>query len=194
MKIVCIGDSLTHGYKIEDKIKWTTLLQEYLKIKVENKGIIGDTTSGMISRFGRDVLDEKPTHVIIMGGVNDLVWDIPLSILYSNLSSMIYQAYFHKIIPILGIPIPVISLKAKENFKYNVDFEELNIKLKILRNWVIDFSKLSQCFLVNLYDVFDCISLHDEKNKLYLDGVHPSIEGNRLIADYIYNIFVKNII
>lgn len=37
-----------------------------------NRGITGDTAGGMLSRFGRDVLNERPDRVLIMGGANDI--------------------------------------------------------------------------------------------------------------------------
>lgn len=64
-KIVCIGDSLTEGYGLDKNMAWPALLQNRLNITVVNSGISGDTTSGMLARFYPDVIQHRPTHVII---------------------------------------------------------------------------------------------------------------------------------
>ncbi len=98
MKIVCLGDSLTFGFKMTRENTWPRIVEKELNIKVLNKGICGDTTAGMLSRFRADVIDEQPTHLILMGGTNDLVFQLERSIIYSNIATMIYQAYHYNII------------------------------------------------------------------------------------------------
>jgi acyl-CoA thioesterase I len=56
MKIVCIGDSLTEGLGVDKQKSWPIILGELGKMVVINKGISGDTTSGMVSRFYQDVI------------------------------------------------------------------------------------------------------------------------------------------
>ena len=179
MKITCIGDSLTCGYKLRKKDSWPFMLEEETEMQVVNKGIAGDTTSGMMARFYRDVLDEKPTHTIIMGGTNDMVFDIPLSIIRGNLSAMVFQAYHYNIMPVLGISIPIIPFIAKNNFKFTRNFEVINEKLRENREWIIEFASLVNCKVIDFYKEF-----YDERTKqgfieYYKDGVHPTIEGNK---------------
>ena len=75
--IVCLGDSTTYGYMISRKKVWPSILnnkfaEEGKEINIINKGINGDTTSGMIARFERDCLNENADLLILMGGVNDI--------------------------------------------------------------------------------------------------------------------------
>ena len=49
--IVCLGDSLTEAYIINNKDCWVELLQAKLPQNFINSGISGDTTAGMLSRF-----------------------------------------------------------------------------------------------------------------------------------------------
>lgn len=65
LEIVCIGDSLTYGYKLKRSEVWTKLIENKYGIKVLNKGINGDSTGGMLSRFYRDVVENKSSYVFI---------------------------------------------------------------------------------------------------------------------------------
>ena len=71
MNIVCIGDSLTKGYGVNPSKCWVSMLQDSLNVPTVNKGVIGDTSSGILSRFSRDVKKEDTSKVIIMCGTND---------------------------------------------------------------------------------------------------------------------------
>ncbi|HEY8891520.1 MAG TPA: GDSL-type esterase/lipase family protein [Clostridium sp.] len=179
MKIICLGDSLTCGYQLKKKDSWPFMLEEETKMQVVDKGIPGDTTTGMLSRFYRDVIDEKPTHTIIMGGTNDLVYGIPLSIIKGNLSSLVFQAYHYNIMPVLGIPIPIVLSIAKENFQFTQNFEEVNEKLVECRDWIIKFAALSNCKVIDFYKEFKAKQTNQGKVEYYKDGVHPTIEGNK---------------
>jgi lysophospholipase L1-like esterase len=66
-KIICHGDSLTQGADIEPAFRWPSLLQNALGgVQVINTGIGGDTTAGLLSRFGADVVAPQPDAVLIM--------------------------------------------------------------------------------------------------------------------------------
>lgn len=55
-------------------------------------GTGGETTNDMIGRYKRDVLDKKPTLVIIVAGTNDLTADQTAGTIQHNLKWMIEQA------------------------------------------------------------------------------------------------------
>ncbi|HZJ76847.1 MAG TPA: GDSL-type esterase/lipase family protein [Oscillospiraceae bacterium] len=182
MEVICIGDSLTFGFKMSRKNSWPQIVGKDLEIKVKNKGVCGDTTAGMLSRFGRDVVDEKPSYVMIMGGSNDLMFQLPESTIYSNLATMVYQAYHYRIQPIIGVPMPIIPSVAEQNFDPADDMKEVNKKIILLRNWILYFAHKQQMDVVDFFDVFyDPISKKGKKD-LYTDGVHPTKEGSRQMA------------
>lgn len=56
MKIVCLGDSLTYGFGVSRSNSWTNIVNEETRLEIVNKGINGDTTSGMLARFNEDVV------------------------------------------------------------------------------------------------------------------------------------------
>lgn len=65
--VVFLGDSITQGWSDDFRGDF-----DELGIKVANRGISGDTTRGMLVRLQRDVLDLKPTGVVLLMGTNDL--------------------------------------------------------------------------------------------------------------------------
>lgn len=185
MKIICIGDSLTCGHKLIKRNSWPFMLEKEAKIEVVDKGIVGDTTFGMLARFYRDVIDEKPTYTIITGGTNDIVYKVPLPIIQSNLASMVFNAYHYNIIPVLGISIPTIPQKAKNNFKFTQDFEEVNEKIKENREWILNFASLVKCSAIDFYMEFYNKLTDQGKEEYYIDGVHPKTEGNKIMTKLV---------
>ena len=73
MKIVCLGDSLTYGFGVSRSNSWTNIVNKETRLEIVNKGINGDTTSGMLARFNEDVVKNSPDIVFIMGGTNDFI-------------------------------------------------------------------------------------------------------------------------
>ena len=50
MDLICLGDSLTFGLGVRRGRCWTALFAEESGWNVSNRGISGDTTSGMLAR------------------------------------------------------------------------------------------------------------------------------------------------
>ncbi len=80
---------------------------------VINNGIGGDTTGGMLSRFSFDVLQKTPRFVILLGGTNDVWWDLEMNLIQANLFSMVCQAQHYNIAPVFALPLPVWVEKAQ---------------------------------------------------------------------------------
>ena len=51
MSIICIGDSLTFGYGVNESENWVSVVSKRIKERIINKGIPGDTTCQMKERF-----------------------------------------------------------------------------------------------------------------------------------------------
>jgi lysophospholipase L1-like esterase len=84
--VVALGDSLTAGYRtldpyaVDPRVPYPAQLEALLRerlggrvqVFVVNAGVNGDSTDGMLWRFGRAVSAERPDAVVVWGGINDL--------------------------------------------------------------------------------------------------------------------------
>lgn len=57
-----------------------------------DKGVSGETTQQMLDRYKKDVLDQNPQVVVIMGGTNDLAQGVSKDKILENIASMAMQA------------------------------------------------------------------------------------------------------
>ncbi|MDI3534852.1 MAG: acyl-CoA thioesterase [Thermosediminibacterales bacterium] len=185
MKIVCLGDSLTQGYRVLPSQAWPSIVAEETNHQIINKGISGDTTSGMLSRLYRDVIDEKPSRAILMGGSNDLLWEVPMEVIKTNIGGIVANLHHHNILVIIGIPIPVVTDMALKHWVFNYDYEKVNKQLQHYRTWLIRFAEEFQCGIIDFYSVFYDFEENSAIRSYYLDGVHPTAEGNRIMAEKV---------
>lgn len=179
-KIIALGDSITYGYPFGNKYSWVDLLSKKLGVHIENSGINGNTLLNMFNRLVYDVLDGKPHYVILMGGANDVYQGYKLANLEQNFLKITQALEEHKINPIVALPPPV---------------EEKNIEsiLDAFRNFIRKKAKKSKWPLIDFYTAF-----LDPKKKtkrpqvgLLEDGIHPSAEGYRLMAETASPILAK---
>ena len=182
--LVCHGDSLTEATDLDDPAIWPSLVEGRLDIKVVNSGIGGDTTAGLLSRFYHDVVQHRPDHVLIMGGTNDLWWDLDLKSIQANIFTMTCQAEHHHIIPIVGLPIPInVEQARKQDFMPpQGGYKKCMKKLAVL---VEDLTKLAQQNEIACLDFYHpfCDDSGAVKGKYFLeDGLHPNKAGHRQMA------------
>lgn len=69
-QIVFIGDSITDLYVLDDHYA-------DLELACYNRGIGGDTTSGVLKRLQESVFDLEPSAVVLMIGTNDVNGNLP---------------------------------------------------------------------------------------------------------------------
>ncbi len=115
--IVCFGDSLTAGFQsptpqcpVAVETPYGTFLQERLQTRatVLVSGVCGELTSAMAVRFRRDVLDCKPAYAVVLGGTNDLGWNVHPREVMRNLLEMYGQA---REAAVLAVAVTVPSLR-----------------------------------------------------------------------------------
>ncbi|WZL72231.1 SGNH/GDSL hydrolase family protein [Clostridiaceae bacterium 35-E11] len=184
-KIVCIGDSLTYGYMVRRSEVWTRLLEKKYDIKVLNKGISGDSTGGMLARFYRDVIDHNPSFVLIMGGSNDFIMRVPLSIVCSNIAAMVHQAQGNNIIPIIATPLGIESEMAEKHWSEVTDFSRVNEDLQRYREWMKKFGRTFNIPVIDFFKEFSDAIEGKNKVEYYLDGLHPTPQGHEIMIDVI---------
>ena len=182
IKIVALGDSITYGYPYEPELSWFKLAGKQFNMECINRGVNGDTTAGMLSRFKRDILRYKPSYVIIMGGTNDVYSDISTDEIINNISNMVELAVKYDIIPVIGLPIPCSDLQ--EEILLGKYREQLDRYCRDNNIETIDFYKV----MVNEQDL-------TIKEELYLDRVHPNEAGYQamtaIAAAFFTQVFIN---
>ena len=183
-KIVCHGDSLTEAADLEKGYTWTAQVENRLNIQIINSGIGGDTSGGLLGRFYPDAIQHQPDMVIIMGGTNDLWWNLDINTILANIYAMACQARYHNIVPLVGLPLPILAARAKkQDFAAPIGgYANFEKKLSQLVEALSESAQASEIACLDFYHLF-----FDNKGKvrpkLFLDdGLHPNAEGNRVMA------------
>lgn len=167
--IVMLGDSITDG------VEWYELLENN---KIQNRGISGDTTYGVLNRLGS--INKSIKKVFIMIGINDIASYKSVDEIYNN---------YLKIIEILekeGTKVYIQSILYLGNDylnakKFNLQVSELNLKLQNLaKNKNIVFINLNSIFASTGYlekkYTSDEIHLNGEAYVLWAEAIKPYIK------------------
>ncbi len=164
IKVVALGDSITYGFPYTPRESWVNIACDLLGINIINEGSCGDTTSFMLYRFFASVLHYHPTHVIIMGGVNDAFWKISKEKVEEHIIKMCTNAEDSGIIPVIGLPTPVCE----------APFEEI---LKGYRYRMCLYAESRGYKIIDFYRSILDPETGGIQWGYHVDGVHPSIDG-----------------
>ena len=86
--VIAFGDSLTEGLGSEDLKGYVGYLEEHTGVPIFNQGIRRNTTTDLLARIDRDVLEHHPRVVIMTIGGNDLIHVTPYETILHNLESL----------------------------------------------------------------------------------------------------------
>jgi lysophospholipase L1-like esterase len=182
--IVCHGDSLTEGADLNPNYTWPKLVENQVKVKIINSGIGGDTSAGMLSRFYPDVIRHEPEMVLIVGGTNDLWWDLDPNYIQANIFAMACQAEYHDIAPVVGLPLPLYleNIRQQKMMAPIGGWENCIQKLDRLADVLAASARENDIAILDFYNLF-----RDRKGatvgKYFLeDGLHPNKDGHLLMA------------
>jgi acyl-CoA thioesterase-1 len=179
--IIFFGNSLTAGYGIEPSQAFPALIQKkidslHLSYKVVNAGVSGETTSGGNSRI--DWILHQPIDVFVLElGANDGLRGIPITETKSNLQSIIkkvWSLYPDAKIILAGMQIPP-NMGEQYASEFRAIFPELAKKNNIA---LIPFI---------LEDVGGEEKLNQD------DGIHPTEEGHKIVAENIWQVIKDNL-
>jgi len=166
---VFLGDSLTAGYGVAPGQAYPELLgaaftERKLPVGVVNGGVSGDTSAGGLRRLPW-LLKRKPAWVIVALGGNDMLRGLPPSETEKNLDAILTQTRAAGARPIL------LGMRAAPNLgpDFTRDFEALYPRL----------AKRHGCPFLPFY--IEPVAGKPALNQA--DGIHPTPEGHRLIAD-----------
>ena len=174
--ILFFGDSLTAGYGLSTEEAFPALAEKQLNksgksVKVVNAGLSGETSAGGLSRI--DWILRQPIDIFVLElGANDGLRGLPLDQTRKNLQAIIdkVRAKYPKVKFVLaGMMVPPNMGK-----EYAADFKKI----------YPDLAKKNNATLIPflLEDVGGIEKLNQT------DGIHPNVEGHKIVARNISKI------
>lgn len=180
-KVVFLGNSITDGW-------YRTHPEFFIKNGFTGRGIGGQTTSQMLTRFQADVIDLKPKMVVIMAGTNDIARNngiITHKHIMQNIQSMCELAQFHKIKPVLCTILPACEFRWNPELKPAAD-------IKLLNDMIREYAQKNNIPFVDYYS-----ALVDARGGLpaniAADGVHPNMDGYAIMEPIVLKTIRKYI-
>jgi acyl-CoA thioesterase-1 len=169
---VFLGDSLTAGLGVAPSEAYPALIERKLRdaglaFDVVNAGVSGDTSAGGLRRLDWSLQGDVRVLVVALGG-NDGLRGLPASELRQNLSSIIDRAEARHVAVLLT------GMEAPPNFgdAYTRDFRA--VYRDLARNRHVRFIPF----------LLEGVAGHSALNQG--DGIHPTPEGHRVIADHVW--------
>jgi lysophospholipase L1-like esterase len=181
-RIVCFGDSIT-------KQGYPELVGKALGVEAINAGVGGNNTKQGLARMQKDVLDKKPTAVVIFFGTNDCRPSdegahVPVEQYQKNLEQMIdaSQKIGAKVIVCTPPPInpePYFKRHKKEKIDAEGGLE------KVLGKYRAAAIAAAESKKATVVDLNQLLAKQKQDEWLSADGVHPSEKGKQMIAGYV---------
>ena len=194
--IVCFGDSLTAGFQSPTpdnpqgtETPYGRFLQDLIGpvVRVSVSGICGELTGEMAMRFRSAVLAHQPTHVVILGGTNDLGWNAAPADIFRNLLKMYELAVAARIKPVL-VTVPSIrlgdDLRSEEGRRWFAEHLERRCQLNGL---ILRYAASKQLAAFDLFTVTAEPETQQLAARYSNDGLHLTTDGYRLMAERLYH-------
>ncbi|MCH5224650.1 MAG: SGNH/GDSL hydrolase family protein [Muribaculaceae bacterium] len=181
-KVVFMGNSITEGWVKEDPDFFKS--NNFL-----GRGISGQTTYQMLDRFREDVINLKPEIVVITAGTNDVAennHNYNEAITVGNIISMAELARIN------NIKVVLTSVPPTDHFYWNPQMKGIPEKLISLNEKIRLYSESEN---LPFADYFSSMSNEDYgmKEGLSIDGVHPSLEGYKIMEGIILPILTTQL-
>ena len=170
--IVCMGDSLTAGYGVDENQAYPALLEKRLHetgltYTVINAGISGETSSGALSRLDW-MLTLNPDIVILETGANDGLRGVDPALTRRNIETIVSDLQARGIIVVLA-------------------------GMQMVRNLGPDFTRAFSAIYPDIARQNDLIlmpffleGVAGRPSLNQADGIHPTPEGYRIIIANLY--------
>lgn len=171
--VVFMGDSITEFWKVNNEAFFTS--NPFI-----DRGISGQTTPQMLLRFRQDVVELKPSVVVILAGINDIAENTgPITIdeIMENIISMVELAKTNKIKVVLCTVLP------SNHFYWNLKMEPAD-KVITLNQLIFNYANKNKITCVDYYAAM----VDDAKGlpkKYSEDGVHPNLEGYKVMEGLV---------
>lgn len=162
-RVVFMGDSITEG--------WGLAHPDFFSGGLVDRGISGQTTPQMLTRFWADVVALHPQVVQIMAGTNDLAGNTGANRpedYKNNIRAMVTLAKANHITVLLASIPPVLEFSWKKEVKPT--------RLPELNDWLRAYAKEQGAIYVDYHSVLQAADGSFRK-ELTFDGVHPNADG-----------------
>jgi acyl-CoA thioesterase-1 len=170
--IVCMGDSLTAGYGVDENQAYPALLQEKLReaglpFRVINAGVSGETSSGALSRLDW-MLTLEPDIVILETGANDGLRGVDPALTRRNIETIVAELQARHIVVVLAGMQMVRNLGTDFTRRFGAIYPEI--------------ARAANLILVPF--LLEGVAGRPELNQA--DGIHPTPAGYRIVVDNLY--------
>ena len=156
--IVFLGDSIT------DYVNFDEVLPSY---HIINRGIAGDTTSGVLRRLG-EVISLRPRKLFLLIGTNDIGMDILTAPIARNIREIVSRVQEKS--PETRIYLQAVFPTRHHSPRPNNLIQELNAEIKAI-------AQEKHCTFIDLYPLL--LDSEGELAEEYtVDGLHLSDSGN----------------
>jgi len=175
--IVFLGDSLTEGYGLDQGESFPSLIEEKLHadgldhIRVINGGVSGSTSASALNRL-QWYIRSKPDLLVLALGANDGLRGLSIEEMKSNLAETIAFAKNN------GMDAAITGMMVPPNMgpEYAEAFSRV-------------FPDLSEQYDIPLLPfLLEGVAAEPALNQA--DGIHPNVEGARIVAEHVYD-FLK---
>jgi len=193
--IVCFGDSLTAGFQsptadnpLGAETPYGRFLQELTgpAARVSVSGICGELTGEMAMRFRSAVFAHQPSHVVILGGTNDLGWNALPADIMRNLLKMYELATAAGITP---VPVTVPSIRVGDDLRSEEGrrwFAEHLDRRCQLNGLILRYAESKRLAAFDLFAATTEPETRQLAAEYSNDGLHLTTAGYRLIAERLY--------
>lgn len=167
-----LGDSITDYYDLD---------KYYEGLPVVNSGISGNTTNDILNDMKARVYNYNPSKVFLLIGTNDLVHDISVDDIVSNIEKIISNIKDNR-------PQAEIYVESVYPVNDNLDEEMVDVRnnndIKDINKKIKKYCDDNDYIYINIYD-----KLLDEdgnfSEKYTDDGLHPNENGYEIITKEI---------
>ncbi len=180
VRILFLGDSLTEGFGVQPEQAYPVLVQQKFSknanhINCFNAGISGSTSQSGVSRLKWHLKSTPKFDIVFIAlGANDGLRGLSTSNLEKNLQETVDLAKQNNMKVVLaGIRMPQ-NYGKKFTEEFYGTFKNVTAKNKLL-------------FLP-----FLLLNVAAEPSKNIKDGIHPNVEGHKIIAQTVYDFFVAH--
>lgn len=169
-RVVFIGNSITDG--------WPNAHPDFFKSNnYVGRGISGQTSPQLLSRFRQDVINLKPVAVLINIGTNDVAQNTgPYSEEFTlgNIMSMAELADAN------GIKVILSSVTPAGEYPWRKEIKDVPQKIMSLNAKIKAYAKEKGFSYIDYFSVM-CDENNALKSNLGTDGVHPNEEGYKIM-------------